>query len=370
MAAEVAQAEAAIAQLNRSAVALVDTETLARLLLRAESVASSYIEGLAVGGRRLLRAEAAQALGIAVADFKAEEVLGNIHAMTFAVESLSSAPGITVDSILEVHRRLLAPTRLAGHAGHIRTLQNWIGGSNYTPCRAAFVPPPPEYVPELLADLADFCNRSDLPAVAHAAIAHAQFETIHPFVDGNGRTGRALIHVLLRRRGLAHRVVPPISLVLARDARSYIDALTATRYPGRADSSAAHDGSNQWIGVFARACRQAVDDAVEFEQRVADVQADWRRSLGTVRAGSAVDLLLNALPGTPVLTVSAMADLIGRSFQAVNEAAARLEEAGVLRQVTVGRRNRAFEARAVIDAFVDLERRLTDPASTPPSRRA
>src|SRR5687768_2783975 len=243
VAAEVAQAEAAIAQLNRSAAALVDTETLARLLLRAESVASSYIEGLAIGGRRLLRAEAAQALGIAVADFKAEEVLGNIHAMTFAVESLSSAPWITVDSILEVHSRLLAPTRLAGHAGHIRTLQNWIGGSNYTPCRAAFVPPPPEYVPELLADLADFCNRSDLPAVAHAAIAHAQFETIHPFVDGNGRTGRAMIHVLLRRRRLAHRVVPPISLVLARDATSYIDALTATRYPGRANSSAAHDGN-------------------------------------------------------------------------------------------------------------------------------
>jgi len=117
--------------------------------------------------------------------------------------------------LLDFHQRLLAGTRLDAHAGAIRQEQNWIGGSSYNPCSAAFVPPPPEYVPDLLDDLCQFCNSDDIPAVAQAAIAHAQFDTIHPFVDGNGRTGRALIHLVLRRRGLATRVLPPVSLVLA-----------------------------------------------------------------------------------------------------------------------------------------------------------
>ena len=108
-----------------------------------------------------------------------------------------------------MHERLLAGTRLERYAGRLRAVQNWIGGSSFNPCSAAFVPPPPEHVRALMADLCEFCNQDTLPAVAQAAMAHAQFETIHPFVDGNGRTGRALIHVILRRRGLAPRLVPP-----------------------------------------------------------------------------------------------------------------------------------------------------------------
>lgn len=359
VAVSIADAEAAVAELNRTAITLVDTEALARLLLRSESVASSYIEGLAIGGRRLLRAEAAQVMGVGAVDFTAEEVLGNIHAMTFAVEVLSVAPSITVDGLLDVHSRLLAPTRLAEHAGRLRVQQNWIGGSGFSPCRAEFVPPPPESVPDLVADLVAFCNGTTLPAVAQAAVAHAQFETIHPFVDGNGRVGRALVHVLLRRRGVAPRVVPPISLVLARSPRSYVDALALTRYRGRADSAAANEGMNHWIDVFAGAVRQAVDEALAFEDRISTIQGEWRAALGSVRAGSAVELLVRALPGAPIVTVGGAAALIGRSVQAANEAVGRLVEAGVLRQITIGRRNRAFEAKAIVDAFADLERRLT-----------
>ena len=374
VAADVADAERAIAELNATAQVLVDTEALARLLLRAESVASSFIEGLVVGGRRLLRAEAAAATGERDVDVTAEEVLANIRAMSWAVDAVANLTMLTVDGLLTIHDHLLRDTRSSEHAGHLRDEQNWIGGSGFNPCSAAFVPPPPEHVADLVEDLCAFINRDDLPAVAQAAIAHAQFETIHPFIDGNGRTGRALIHVVLRRRGLAPRILPPVSLVLATWSASYIDGLTATRYRGRADSAAAHDGANRWIALFAAACHRAVEDAAGFEQDVSHIQQRWRDALGRVRAGSAAERLLHVLPGAPVLTVSSAADLIGRSFQAANEAMARLHSAGIVQQVNIGRRNRAFEARAIIDTFTALERRLASPQrdtrASPPRRPA
>ena len=235
VAADVVDAEVAIARLDVEASALIETEALARILLRAESVASSRIEGLEVGAGRLLRAEAMRELGGYVKDITASEVLANIDAMRFALDEFDSGEKIALERLLEVHRRLLRGTWLQEHAGVVRTEQNWIGGSGHNPCSAAFVPPPPEHVPSLLEDLCVFCNEDSLPAVAQAAIAHAQFETIHPFVDGNGRTGRALIHLVLRRRGLATRVLVPVSLVLATWAQDYIDGLTAFRYRGRRD---------------------------------------------------------------------------------------------------------------------------------------
>jgi hypothetical protein len=149
---------------------------------------------------------------------------------------------------------------------------------------------------------------------------------------------------------------------LATWARSYVDGLTATRYRGRADSATAHEGINSWIGLFAAACCRAVDDATAFEERVIRIQEEWRASVGAVRKGSAAERLVGALPGAPVLSVSSAAALIGRSFQATNEAMTRLESAGVVRQVNIGRRNRAFEAPAIIDAFTALERQLASPS--------
>jgi Fic family protein len=360
-AADVADAERAIATLDAQAVTLADTEALAGILLRAESVASSRIEGLEVGARRLLRAEAAQELGEQLADVTAVEVLGNINAMSSAIQSIRPGDAITVEQLLAFHRTLLADTRLDRHAGMIRTEQNWIGGSSYNPCSAAFIPPPDEYVPGLLDDLCRFCNDDALPAVAQAAIAHAQFETIHPFIDGNGRTGRALIHLVLRRRRLATRILLPISLVLATWAEDYVAGLQASRYRGPASSKAAHDGMNLWVGRFAAAAKRAVHDASTFEARIQALQHNWRARLGAVRANSATDRLLRALPGAPLLTVQSAATLTGRSVTAANDAVARLLAESILRQINVGRRNRAFEAPAVIEAFTDLERQLASP---------
>lgn len=293
--------------------------------------------------------------------------------MTWAVETLSAADAITVDGLLAVHERLLSPTRLSAHAGRVRDVQNWIGGSSFNPCSAAFVPPPPEYVGDLLEDLCVFVNDDGMPPVAQAALAHAQFETIHPFTDGNGRTGRALIHVILRRRGAAPRLLPPVSLVLATWSASYVEGLTATRYRGRPNSAEAHSGINQWIALFSAACRRAVEDAAAFEAKVERIQAQWRKALGRVRRGSAAERLLSTLPGAPVVSVPGAAQLIDRSFQATNEAMHRLQSAGVVRQVNVGRRrNRAFEARAILDAFTALERQLASPTGntlTAPPRR-
>ena len=361
VAADVADAEAALVYLDASVSALSSTEALARLLLRAECVASSRIEGLEVDARRLLRADAARTLGDPVSDVTAGEVLANIDAMSWGLGAAEPGAEITLETLLETHRRLMAGTRLSEHGGRIRTQQNWIGGSDFNPCSAAFVPPPPDAVPGLLEDLMAFCNQDMLPALAQAAIAHAQFETIHPFVDGNGRTGRVLLHLVLRRRRLGVRIVAPVSLVLATWATDYVGGLMGTRYVGPADSPEAMAGVNRWVALLASACGQAVEDAGWFEARVRELQASWIERVGPTRRDSSVRHLIQALPGMPVLSTASAARATDRSFQATSQAVKRLADAGVLKQITVGRRNRAFEAPELIDTFTTLERRLASP---------
>ena len=166
---------------------------------------------------------------------------------------------------------------------------------------------------------------------------------------------------MLRRRGLAPRILPPISLILATWPRDYVGGLTGTRYEGAPDSEEALAGINRWIALFASACRRAAEDAGRFEEQLSALQDFWRDRLGTVRRGSAADLLVRALPGAPLLTATTASDLIGRSFQATSQAIDRFVEAGILKQITVGRRNRAFEAPELIEAFTALERQLASP---------
>ena len=204
VAADVSDAERAVAEMNSLGPQLANLEAVARLLLRAESVASSRIEGLEVGVGRLARAEAAKEAGDSVTDVTAEAVLGNVEAMELAVTELAAKRELALDDLLALHAALMTHTSTPELGGQIRTVQNWIGGNNHNPCGAEFVPPPPEYVPDLLEDLVSFLNSSDFPPVAQAAIAHAQFETIHPFADGNGRIGRALIHRAQREVASTH----------------------------------------------------------------------------------------------------------------------------------------------------------------------
>lgn len=372
-AADIADAERTIYDLDRSVTTLADTEALARLLLRAESVASSHIEGLEIGPRRLLRADAARDMGEVPQDVTAAEVLANIDAMEYAIHAVNAGDRITPALLLEAHRRLLEPTSLARHGGKLRTTQNWIGGSDYNPLSAAFVPPPPEMVPALLDDLCAFSNEDSLPAVAQAAIAHAQFETIHPFADGNGRVGRALIHLIFRQRKLTNVVSPPVSLILATRSRDYISGLSATRYDGAPDSPQAIDGMNLWLGTFAAACTRAAADARQFETRIKDIKAEWLERLPNVRTHSAVLRIIEVLPRSPIVTIAELRALTDRSTQRIQEAVERLQEIGILTPDKVGRqRKQVFQARDIIEAFTDLERQLASPAGDshvePPTR--
>jgi len=362
VAADVADAEAAVRGLNDAGTEHVSLEGLARFLLRAESVGSSKIEGLEAAARRLAQAEAAVALGGDANNRVAVEVLGNIAAMEAAVELATSAKRFDLDELLSVHRTLMDNSPTPELGGVVREEQNWIGGSSYNPCSAAFVPPPPEYLSGLLADLLDYVNDDAHSPLVQAAIAHAQFETLHPFADGNGRTGRALIHVILRRRGLAPRFVPPISLVLATWSDDYVHGLMTFRHLTEPDSPERSEAAVEWLRTFATAGSRACHDAQNYSRTIDDITAAWRASLGRVRANSSTDLLLGVLPGAPIITVESAAKLIGRSKARTSDAVNALAEAGILRQRNVGRqRYRVFETAEVLDLFTGLERALASP---------
>ena len=208
------------------------------------------------------------------------------------------------------------------------------------------MPPPPQHLRRLLEDLVTYINSDIHPALMQAAVAHVQFETIHPFGDGNGRTGRALIQLVLRRRGLAPRVIPPVSLVLATDAGRYVEGLTSVRGDA-SDSSCWLDWIEQFVAATGRACV----DARRFMQSVQDLELAWRERLEPVRADSAASALLSELPRLPVFTINTAAQALDRSWDAVNQAVTRLEAAGVVRQVTIGRRNRAYEVVGLFEAM-------------------
>lgn len=362
VAADIADAEAAVRRLNDAGTAHVSLEGLARFLLRAESVASSMIEGLAAAPRRLVGAEVALARGDDAGDRVAVEVLGNIAAMESAVALAARVERFTRDDLLDIHRTLMDRSPTPHLGGVVRTEQNWIGGSSYNPCGALFVPPPPEHVDDLLDDLLTYVNGDDHSPLVQAALAHAQFETIHPFADGNGRTGRALIHVVLRRRDLAPAFVPPISLVLATWSTSYIGGLTAFRHLAEPDSTDRSVAAADWLRVVATSTQRACLDAERYAGQIDAMTMAWRLHLGRVRAGSSTDLLLRVLPGAPVLSVESASDLIGRSKARTTDAVNALAEAGVIRQRNVGRqRYRVFEAVDVLDLFTGLERALASP---------
>jgi Fic family protein len=371
LAADIADAETAIRDLNEAGTGHVSLEGLARFLLRAESVASSKIEGLDVGPRRLVEAEAGLAQGGKSTDRVAVEVLGNIAAMESAIELAVQAEGFSVADLLEIHRILMVHSLRPGLGGVVRDRQNWIGGNSYNPCRAVFIPPPPDQVDGLVLDVIEYVNGDEHSPLVQAAIAHAQFETIHPFADGNGRTGRALMHVILRRRGLSPTFVPPTSLVLAAWPDDYISGLTAFRHLGPADSPERSTAAQAWLRAFAGATLRACNDAQVYALRIGDLVESWRGALGAIRKRSALDLLLDGLPGVPLMTVNSAARLIDRSAVAAGSAINRLAEAGILVQRNIGRqRYRIFEAPEVLELFTSLERALAsqtkDSATAPP----
>lgn len=346
--AAIADATKALGQLNDPRSQSSGLTALATSLLRSESVASSRIEDLAISHKRLARAAFKRP---ARPGDRAVDVLGNLEAMARAIELGASRKAIAVADLREIHRVLLRFVADKKIAGLVREAQSWIGGNDFNPIGAEYVPPPPAEVQRLLEDLCAFVARDDLPAVAQAAIAHAQFENIHPFADGNGRVGRALIYVVLRRRGDAIDYIPPISLVLAAQKKSYVTGL------GR--FSAGEVGA--WCELFAEATGAAALEAQRFAAQVEAQQEEWLERLGQPRRDAAASQLVHSLPEQPVLDVGVGRRLTGKSHVAVQNALAQLEGAGILRRLNERKWGRVWEC----DELLNLVERFEESVATP-----
>jgi Fic family protein len=363
-AADIADAEKSIVELDRRAEAAGGRgdvphrlEVLARLLLRAEAVGSSRVEGLVVSPQSLERAWWSPETAPSP---RAREVVGNIRALQEALQEADSGTPMSVESLCRIHATLLRQTTDAAIAGQIREEQNWIGG--VSPLHAAFVPPPHDELPELLADLCRYLNDDAHSPLVQAAVAHAQFETLHPFADGNGRTGRALLQLVLRRRGLCHTVVPPISLVLATWSDRYVEGLMGTRV---VEEQALGAGWHAWLELVAEAVRTACAHAHDYEQSLDALVESWRErlvaSLGPIRSDAAVWVLMALLPAAPLLDARAARELTGRSARAVDKAIDQLVAARILRKTSGRQRYRRYEAREVFHLITRTERALASP---------
>lgn len=364
-------------------------EGIARFLLRSEAIASSRIEGLAPAPDKVAMAELAQREEIAGFTRTARLVANNVSVLRKLGASIgesSSDAGVTVDDIVMLHAGLLDDERLNG----LRTDQNWIGGSSWSPIGAEFVPPPPEDVPDLMFDLAEYMSGAEHGALIQAGVVHAQFETIHPFGDGNGRIGRALIHAVLQRRGLIPSPILPVSMVLGTWSENYVRGLTAFRGLGEKPGTdgtptvSTTAGLCDWLSIFIEAADIAAEQARELSSTIALLRRQWtsryeayRSDTGKQRAlrvDSADARILAALPDTPVLTVSTVASDHGISAVAARRALDDLAEAGILRKRSMGKRTFGFVADELLDLVTVAERRLAstrfDTSLAPPVGRA
>lgn len=340
LAADVEDATAAVMNLDHYVTTSLgqdhDIAPMQAVLLRSESVASSQIENLTVGAKQLAIAEIGGA-----ARGNAELVSRNVKALRAAIRLAGT---LDATSILAMHEALLGGQD--PRAGQWREEQVWIGSSSLSPAEAAFVPPQPLRVAAYMHDLARFLARDDLPVLLHAALAHAQFETVHPFTDGNGRTGRALIQAMLRRGELTRRVTIPISAGLLTDTASYFDALMSYR-----------DGDI--VPIVQQLCQASRTAALHGRWLIDELARTRALWLETVRprAGSASRTLLSVLVGQPAVTVVWVEERLGVSNTAARRAVDQLTAAGVIFETTDRRRNRVFVARDVIDILDEFAAR-------------
>ncbi len=340
LAADVEDATAAVLNLDSYVSSVLgsdrDIAPLQSVLLRSESAASSQIENLTVGARQLAIAE----MGGAVSR-NAELVSRNVKALLAAIRL---AGKLDTASILVMHEALLGGQN--PRAGRWRDVQVWIGSSNLSLAGAVFVPPHPSRVFAYMNDLAVFLARDDLPVLLHAALAHAQFETVHPFTDGNGRTGRALLQAMLRHGELTRRVTVPISAGLLTDTSSYFAALMTYR-----------DGD---IVPIVRQLCEASRTAALHGRWLVDALAETRQGwLETVRprAGSTGRKLLDVLVGQPAITVAWVQQHLEVSNTAARRAVEQLTTAEILAETSDRRRDRVFVAREVIDILDEFAER-------------
>jgi len=353
--------------------------SIARFLLRSEAIASSRIEGLAPSPQQVALAELGQQESVRGVSEQARLVANNMTVVRGATTRLVESEEVRVEDIVDLHRSLL-PDEPRHHG--LRTVQNWIGGSDWHPIGADFVPPAPDDVPGLMEDLVDYLNGAAHAPLIQAAIVHAQFETIHPFTDGNGRVGRALIHTVLSRRGLTSTAVLPISLVLATLSERYVGGLTAFRHACPPSSAEAAAGVQDWLATFVDAALLAADESARLVSEVELLRLEWLERVATYRsaagvretprADSATAKLLRLLPEAPVLTTATVRRILGVSNPSAITALEELKNAEVLVPRRIERGTSAYVATEVLDLVTMAERRLAstkfDTRTSPPVR--
>lgn len=336
LAAHIADAETALASFDEHSFATFGAlgqalGPMSSILLRSESASSSQIENLTVGARQLALAELNENTSS-----HASLVLGNVRSMEAA---LSLAKSLDVEALLAMNAALLPD------GGRLRESLVWVGSSSFSPVGAAHVAPHASEVPEALEDLLMFARRTDMPVLLQAAIAHAQFETIHPFVDGNGRVGRALVHAMLAHHGLVTSTTVPISGDLLRNTKRYFDALTAYREGNAAPI----------IECFADAALVSAHDGRKLAvhlSRIAREAEDTLRNAG-VRRHSYAYRLVQVLVGQPVVNTAFVREELGVNTSVAQRAITTLTEHGILVERTGRKRGRVWHCTAIIDALED-----------------
>lgn len=307
---------------------------MSAVLLRTEATSSSQIEHLTVGAKNL----AMELLHEGNSE-NAAVVVGNVRAMESA---LRLSADLNVENLLSMHNALLSSQPgWERYAGAFRTQLVWVGTDSYTPRGASFVGPQPELIDACMADLVLFLQRDDIPVLLQCALAHAQFETIHPFADGNGRTGRALIHAILRNKGLASHVVPPVSAGLLHETDQYFAALTAFREGDAAPL----------VSVFAQACQFAASSGTELITQLEAQLAHTKQLLAGVRRDAAVWRVLPHLAAQPIINSQYLRSAVGLTKPQAERALKTLARVGALTARNSAKRNVVWEHRGILDVL-------------------
>lgn len=334
-AAMLAEAEHALVTLNTNTTAQRMTRTLAAV----EAIASSAFEGVSRPTARVFDASTAGG----AEDVPTQQILANIQGMQEAMQPVE--PMISHEVLHGWHKRIIGPRLPSDHiAGEYRRTQNWIGFWGSTPLNATFVPPPPELIGPLMDDLVGFANVRTLSSIVHAAIAHAHFETIHPYGDGNGRVGRLLIYRILSSRGATALAPPPISPGLNHGRDVYIAGLTAYR-EGHPDA---------WVAAFAQLLADACHYGILLALSVEALERKWTEQVRDTRSGSVDHKIVPSLINGPVLDAPRVSTMFGVTTTAARDALRRLAEHGIVteRELRRGRRGRpakVFEATEFIE---------------------
>ncbi len=331
------QADSALGRLDGAVQTLPNADLFAFMYIRKEAVLSSQIEGTQSSLHDLLSAEA-ELFGTQAKGSDVGELINHVKAMRYGLDRLRDLP-VCVRLIREIHEQLLAGVRGGNLTpGELRRSQNWIGSAGCSLHDAYFVPPPAENVPALLGDLEKFIHQSSVderPVLATIALVHAQFETIHPFLDGNGRVGRLLISLLLKERGVLQKPVLYLSHYFRRYQSEYYSHLQAVRD---------HGDWEGWLAFFLRGVTAVSIEAAKTTRAILDLR-EQHRAIILDRYSSVAGSTLKvheALFSCPISSVAMVQKNIGTSYPAANRLISRLVDLGILREITGHARNRLF----------------------------